>query len=758
MKRKAYCSTLWLLPLLALILAACGDNGQHLGIDGYFYTAQEIDLPGQAGSTTGFRIKNGYFYYRQEKTIYRFSVEDFPRKQGSTIPLEEGGIPTQEESAPLPEGMQLPQGEAVATATGGVLQDYTLDSNGGLCYITVDVSWRTGEALGGTLARTGQDGTEIYRLDLENIDTPNVSLAMDGRNRIFLLAGDSLYLVGETGELLAEIPGGSLKAEFYRDSGRLLEGEDGRVYYSPGDYYNAVYEITGDDEAFRQGTFRMERIELPGTCKCYSSSFGLLCGDAGLLYRYRKADSRWEPLLRYGDSNLPSRPAEILELTEDRLIVSYSYPYDTLYLLDRAKAELLPEREVLVLATRNLSRELEAYIMDFNRADSRYHIRVEFCDDVQMDVRMNSSSPPDLVDMDDEMVLKYAGKGALEDLGAWLEGSGQLDREDFLENVVNGYTIEGRLVCIPDSFLCRTALGRAGQLGEKAGWTAHEAMELAERYPETQLFRNPTFTSMVSFFQQYICERFIDWDSGECSFGGEAFRELVRWMEGHSKGMGNGMAGSTYDSLVSVDMPVTEEELLVLEAYIDGLSGLVLYELRMGEDITAVGYPTADGRAYYPADKYNTLGIPADSRNKEAAWQFLEGFLSREDNERTRRSGLPARRDLLEEMEEALAGPEYERDERGDIIVWDSAGESGMAAQEWLYVEGESVPLYYLTGEQLEDIRNLIEAIDFTPQGGIRKEISGILLEELAPYLDGKKSLEEALRIIQNRVGNLVRE
>lgn len=553
MKRKAYCSTLCLLPFLALILMACGDSGQHLGIDGYFYAAQEIHLPGQAGSTTGFRVKNGYFYYRQEETIYRFPVEGFPGEQGYGMSLEEGGdvsrrsgsdmaqkagnSMSREESAPLPGG------EAVATATGGALQDYTLDGDGGLSYITVDVSWKTGEAMGGTLVRMGQDGTEIYRLDLENIDAPNVSLAMDGRNRIFLLAGKSLYLVGETGELLAEIPGGSLKAEFYRDSGRLLEGEDGRVYYSPGDYYNAVYEITGDDEAFRQGTFRMERIELPSACKCYSSSFGLLCGDAGLLYRYRKADSRWEPLLRYGDSNLPSQPAEVLELTEDRLIVSYSYPYYTLYLLDRAKAELLPEREVLVLATRNLSRELEAYIMDFNRADSRYHIRMEFCDDVQMDVRMNSSSPPDLVDMDDEMVLKYAGKGALEDLGAWLERSGQLDREDFLENVVNGYTIGGRLVCIPDSFLCRTALGRAGQLGEKAGWTAREAMELAERYPGAQLFRNPTFTSMVSFFQQYICERFIDWNSGECSFDGEAFRELVRWMEGHSEGMGNGMAG-----------------------------------------------------------------------------------------------------------------------------------------------------------------------------------------------------------------------
>ena len=54
--QKAYWYLLYLLPILAVCLTACGDKERQLGIDGWLYLAEEITLPGQPGSITDFKI------------------------------------------------------------------------------------------------------------------------------------------------------------------------------------------------------------------------------------------------------------------------------------------------------------------------------------------------------------------------------------------------------------------------------------------------------------------------------------------------------------------------------------------------------------------------------------------------------------------------------------------------------------------------------------------------------------------------------
>ena len=70
----------------------------------------------------------------------------------------------------------------------------------------------------------------------------------------------------------------------------------------------------------------------------------------------------------------------------------------------------------------------------------------------------------------------------------------------------------------------------------------------------------------------------------------------------------------------------------------------------------------------------------------------------------------------------------------------------------------EQVPFYFLTKEQGEALLEVLEAVDFTPTGGIKDEIVGIIVEESANYMGGTRIVEEAARLIQNRVGTLVQE
>jgi spore maturation protein CgeB len=145
--QKAYWYLLYLLPILAVCLTACGDKERQLGIDGWLYLAEEITLPGQPGSITDFRERNGYLYYRQGNAVYRVEAEalyhggkDMLHGEEDNSPAEGSGL-NEEDITPVNREKDLPDGAAVFTGRGGSLCDYTLDSDGGICCVMADVAW-----------------------------------------------------------------------------------------------------------------------------------------------------------------------------------------------------------------------------------------------------------------------------------------------------------------------------------------------------------------------------------------------------------------------------------------------------------------------------------------------------------------------------------------------------------------------------------------------------------------------------------------
>ena len=82
-------------------------------------------------------------------------------------------------------------------------------------------------------------------------------------------------------------------------------------------------------------------------------------------------------------------------------------------------------------------------------------------------------------------IMTYAEKDALEDLTPYLEGSGH-KKEDYLESVIEEFTIGGRLVSIPTRFSIYLYSGRASQVWETPGYTMEDLMELTEEYAHSQ--------------------------------------------------------------------------------------------------------------------------------------------------------------------------------------------------------------------------------------------------------------------------------
>ena len=100
--------------------------------------------------------------------------------------------------------------------------------------------------------------------------------------------------------------------------------------------------------------------------------------------------------------------------------------------------------------------------MEFNRENEKYQVKIrEYLDPQTHDrgdaaLRLNndilSDNCPDLLDTAELDLNALASKGLFADLNPYLENSTLLNAADFLDNLLEAYTIDNKLVTIPSCF------------------------------------------------------------------------------------------------------------------------------------------------------------------------------------------------------------------------------------------------------------------------------------------------------------------
>ncbi len=256
----------------------------------------------------------------------------------------------------------------------------------------------------------------------------------------------------------------------------------------------AVYELMGEEP------FRLEKeCDSPEGDRCrgvFSSEYGLLCDGDDALYQYN--EDGWRKVLDWGESDVfhpNSGFYKQAQIDGESFAVAGSpdgdYDTQALCCLRRTAVSELPEKEELVLATTFRDALLLRAVAGFNQTSDRYRVRVDVYEQravaTGLNPRLVSSDPPDLLEMTNLDILNYAQKAAFEDLAPYLERSGILDKDMFPENLLEGYTVDGKLVCIPGAFRIQTVAGSAARLGNGMGWTMEDVMALTERYLEQRL-------------------------------------------------------------------------------------------------------------------------------------------------------------------------------------------------------------------------------------------------------------------------------
>ncbi len=619
------------------------------------------------------------------------------------------------------------------------------------------------------LVKFGPDGKLVFFQDVtEKLKGASQSdyvyinaFAVDGKGRIYMAADTNIWLFESDGTYKGSLTVGSGMDSYLRAMGT---GMDGKVYavnysYSTDGSSTELVEIDFDNAktgaSYKDFPRGNEETLTP------SAEDAFIVNDGNSVCEYSLATQSKTELFDWLDSDINGEYVGSMGVLEDGRILALINDWSNqensgIAILTKTKGSEVAQKETILIGVMGRGSELKEAAVKFNRGSDKYRISIKeymdydnYSDTSYQDAitRLNNdltskSSCPDILDLSGLNIKQLASKGLLEDLGEYLDKSSALKREDFLENILNAFTYDGVLTCIPTGFELSTLVGKSSDVGEEPGWTLEELIAYAQKHPGAELLDHSSKSTIMYYLMAYNEDSFIDWTKGECKFDTDEFKSLLTFA--------NSFPGDEEVEYSEVSTPVRIQrgEVLLQAAYIYDFREIQMYYEIFGGDITCKGFPSADGSSGTALSAYGMYAITTKASHKEGAWEFLEGFLQ-EENDRYS-FGFPTKKAKLDEMVQEAVTVQYYKDENGQLVMDENGNpiEIGVGGSigygDWSYEYRRP------TQEEVDLVLKLMDTAK--PITSSNTEILNIINEEAAAFFAGQKSVDEVAKIIQSRV------
>ena len=671
---------------------------------------------------------------------------------------------------PLKEELNFENKEKVASqielAGEGQILCYTIDHQQNLYYCTF-----LSKNMSLTLHKRSAEGKKIYQISAAGLtEWPSSTfpiLAADNNENVYLVVNNSIQRYDGEGNLTGELMLDQDLDNSFLTTKTLIEIPDGRILFQIDnsiDGHRQVYQVL-------EGTMpRLEILEdltedMPMSSLCQGLEGLLIQNMDGWLYEYQIDENTWTPLLRWEDSDIyRNEILSIVQLKEDRfLIICHSilsaeksdHNADRFHpvLLVKTPVEEAPKKEIITLASLFPTIALEEAVVTFNRSSDQYHVTIDtygatskFEDNegayIRLDSSMTSKSDaPDLLDLTELDVVKYANAGALDDLNDYISRDVNIRKEDFLNNLLEDYTINGKLVSIPKEFNFMGVWITDDRALEAADWTLDSLMEVAGKYDDVRLFPSLWDTPDVMlrvFFSDYMLNKFINRETGQCTMDSDEFCQLLEWVK---------------EQTLQTD---NSENSLILPRYLNGFSNYHSALVDAGENKILRGLPSTEGKMAYNVIVKDALGIVSNSCHKDGAWEFLYFFLREAKSSHFTVGQFPTDIAVLNQLAQDISTPEYE--ESNGVIEKDRDGNPIEKPKQAFFINGKLHRYYAMKKEDAEALLDVINTVDFTPRSALEQSVISIITEEAESFFSGGKTAAQAAEIIQNRVQILISE
>lgn len=489
----------------------------------------------------------------------------------------------------------------------------------------------------------------------------------------------------------------------------------------------------------------------------FSSSDALMNGieydfyykdDAGI-YGYDIASKKSTKVMDYVASNISSDNSySITPIAKDTMMgTTWDESGSKVVIYKKVDPSTITDKETITVGAMYVDDNVKKAAIAFNKKNNKYQIEFkDYSNEEDPQTKMNADiiagNVPDILCLSGLSVNQYVEKGILEDLTSYYEKDSDVSVDDMIPSVAKAMQIDGKYYYIAPGFYVNTLVGAAKTVGTEPGWTMDDLKKLLDEHKDARPFYSENKNdNLYSFITMNISD-YVDWSTGECTFDGQDFKDILEICN----------RGTNEETDYSEDSPsepslVKEGKVLLTNGGSLDMESVELYEAMFNGDITFIGYPNKDkDGSYFSFDKQ--LGIYSKSKNKDAAWEFLKTFLTKEyQGDRDNLYSNPTRQDAFDMLVKSKTATKKYTDELGNEV---EPLESGWG---W---DDLNVDIGPLTDKQAQMYIDLVNNTDKT--GEYNDEIGNIITEEAKAYFSGQKSLDETADIIQNRVKTYVNE
>ena len=353
-----------------------------------------------------------------------------------------------------------------------------------------------------------------------------------------------------------------------------------------------------------------------------------------------------------------------------------------------------------------------------------------YCTRVIADIM--SGGGPDIFLIESEDARNLYENGALLDLTEYLDPE---LREKILPSALERGVIAGKMIGV-DPMISGGVMLVSNAVWEGDSWTIEDVLRLAdERNPQylfggldlgNTMITNSPGGLLFRFFSIFPEKSpFLDLEAGTCDFENETFIRLLEICKEYGE-------RPTPDEDLLYEMLKTGECLCTI-VRVDHMQSFTQAMKPLEKSCHFVGYPGQEGYGYAASSEF--VAVNANSKNKEAALEFLWDMFSLESQQKIGFNGSSVREDVVRESV-VLKDLGYESD---PSYYYDMGDGSHMPLE--VKEDGSSFMEEYVTalkGLEGQDSRS--------------EAVVDIVKSEAEAYFAGDRPAEEIARIIQNRV------
>ena len=627
------------------------------------------------------------------------------------------------------------------------------------------------------LSLWGNDGVLKNSVILPEVftDLPNTVIRTLG-DRIYILQANTLAILDTDLNLQKTLffPGDAY--------GRMHLTSDGTLYL--GGYANSLYHVDLSNGTFVPYEFPDLPAELAEASVHFDIADHLYLAEASGIYQVD--GTKYSCVLEWSSGNAKYNNNMDLRVFDENTFAAYAVDPQTFRSSFQKLSSIYIDgepRRVITLgsAETDNSGHLAAVVFNFNSMSSSYYVEMfDYHEKYQDNVKdgiveefLMGNEPDIIVGLGSDIYEALVDKNAFVNLD-----------NQFGDHILGGIRasgmMNGKLSYIPLGMTMTTFLSNRS---DDENMTLQTLYEKAAQLGEGQyLFSDPRAGEYV--YESGV-RAFYDTESQSCSFDSENFCEFIRFTEGLDDRFINTDLGYYNQQhinipLLTISDPSVRDHLAsgtltYLTATIKDISQLASAKFLLGgEHMSFCGFPTKDGGAYINA--FSPISITASSDVQGGAAEFLSYALSKEamTAQTLTRNFLPTTQDAICALLDEYSYFYYFDDPVAWMPYYTYEGNTQLQSGVQVYTLHQSAVSEIETAKQYgktdriseinltqQDKNHFIEILN--SDGMISSfahdtVISSILEEELSAYRSGGKSLEEAAKLIQSRVGIYLNE